>query len=105
MKLIIQIPCFNEEEQLPTTLAELPRELPGIDVLEWLIVDDGSTDRTMQEARDNGAGHVVRLNNNKGLAAGSQAGLDASLKLGADIVVNTDADNQYCAEDIPKLIQ
>jgi glycosyltransferase involved in cell wall biosynthesis len=104
MKLIIQIPCFNEEEQLPETLAALPRELPGIDQLEWLIVDDGSTDRTVEVARANGVEHIVRLTNNKGLAAGFQAGLDACLKLGADIVVNTDADNQYCAEDIPKLI-
>ena len=105
MKLIIQIPCFNEEEQLPGTLADLPRELPGIDQLEWLIVDDGSTDRTIDVARENGVDHIVRLTNNKGLAAGFQAGLDACLKLGADIVVNTDADNQYCADDIPKLIQ
>jgi glycosyltransferase involved in cell wall biosynthesis len=104
MKLIIQIPCFNEEEQLPATLADLPRELPGIDELEWLIVDDGSTDRTVDVARANGVDHIVRLTNNKGLAAGFQAGLDACLKLGADIIVNTDADNQYCADDIPKLI-
>jgi glycosyltransferase involved in cell wall biosynthesis len=105
MKLIIQIPCFNEEEQLPATLADLPRELPGIDALEWLIVDDGSTDRTIEVARQNGVDHIVKLTNNKGLAAGFQAGLDACLKLGADIVVNTDADNQYFAGDIPKLIQ
>jgi glycosyltransferase involved in cell wall biosynthesis len=104
MKLIIQIPCFNEEEQLPATLADLPRELPGIDELEWLIVDDGSTDRTVEVARAHGVDHIVRLTNNKGLAAGFQAGLDACLKLGADIIVNTDADNQYCADDIPKLI-
>jgi glycosyltransferase involved in cell wall biosynthesis len=105
MKLIIQIPCFNEEDQLPATLADLPRQLEGIDELEWLIVDDGSTDRTIEVARENGVDHIVRLTNNKGLAAGFQAGLDACLKLGADIVVNTDADNQYCADDIPKLIQ
>src|SRR4051795_6986741 len=104
MKLIIQIPCFNEEEQLPATLADLPRELPGVDKVEWLIIDDGSTDRTVEVARDNGVDHIVKLTNNKGLAAGFQAGLDASLKLGADIIVNTDADNQYCADDIPKLI-
>src|SRR3954447_22125293 len=103
MKLIIQIPCFNEEEQLPATLADLPRELAGVDRVEWLIVDDGSTDRTIEVAKANGVDHIVRLTNNKGLAAGFQAGLDASLKLGADIVVNTDADNQYCADDIPKL--
>jgi glycosyltransferase involved in cell wall biosynthesis len=105
MKLIIQIPCFNEEEQLPATLADLPRELPGIDQVEWLIIDDGSTDRTVEVAKANGVDHIVRLTNNKGLAAGFQAGLDACLKLGADIIVNTDADNQYCASDIPKLIQ
>src|ERR687886_452030 len=104
MKLIIQIPCWNEEEQLPGTLRDLPRELPGVDVVEWLIIDDGSTDRTIEVAREHGVDHIVRLTNNKGLAAGFQAGLDACLKLGADIVVNTDADNQYNARDIPKLI-
>src|SRR4051794_33395922 len=104
MKLIIQIPCYDEEEQLPATLADLPREIPGVDVVEWLIIDDGSTDRTVEVARENGVDHIVKLTNNKGLAAGFQAGLDASLKLGADIVVNTDADNQYDAADIPKLI-
>src|SRR3954465_10234522 len=105
MKVIIQIPCFNEEEQLPGTLADLPRELDGIDELEWLIIDDGSTDRTIEVARENGVDHIVRLTNNKGLAAGFRAGLDACLKVGADIIVNTDADNQYFAGDIPKLIQ
>ncbi len=104
MKLIIQIPCFNEEEQLPATLADLPRELDGVDKVEWLIIDDGSTDRTVELARENGVDHIVKLTNNKGLAAGFQAGLDASLKLGADIIVNTDADNQYRASDIPNLI-
>ncbi|MEA2441974.1 MAG: hypothetical protein QOH76_3398, partial [Thermoleophilaceae bacterium] len=104
MKLIIQIPCFNEEEQLPGTLADLPRELPGVETIEWLVVDDGSTDRTIEVARANGVDHIVRLTNNKGLAAGFQAGLDASLKLGADLIVNTDADNQYDANDIPKLL-
>ena len=104
MKLIIQIPCWNEEDQLPATLADLPREVSGVDEVEWLVIDDGSTDRTVEVARDNGVDHVVRLTNNKGLAAAFQAGLDAALKLGADIVVNTDADNQYHAADIPKLI-
>jgi glycosyltransferase involved in cell wall biosynthesis len=104
MKLIIQIPCFNEEDQLPGTLADLPRELPGVDTIEWLIIDDGSTDRTVDVARAHGVDHVVRLTNNKGLAAGFQAGLDACLKLGADLIVNTDADNQYNAGDIPKLL-
>jgi glycosyltransferase involved in cell wall biosynthesis len=104
MKLIIQIPCKDEQEFLPATLADLPRELPGVDEVEWLVVDDGSTDRTVEVARANGVDHIVRLTNNKGLAAAFMAGLDASLKLGADIVVNTDADNQYKASDIPKLI-
>src|SRR4051812_46775010 len=104
MKLIIQIPCFNEEDQLPATLADLPRELPGIDEVEWLVIDDGSTDRTVEVARAHGVDHIVRLTNNKGLAAGFQAGLDASLKLGADVIVNTDADNQYYGGDIPKLV-
>jgi glycosyltransferase involved in cell wall biosynthesis len=104
MKLIIQIPCFNEETQLPLTLSHLPRHIPGFDVVEWLIIDDGSTDRTVQVARENGVDHVVRLTNHKGLAAGFQAGLDAGLKLGADVIVNTDADNQYVGEDVPKLV-
>src|SRR4051795_11133349 len=104
MKLIIQIPCLNEEETLPVTLADLPREVPGFDAVEWLIIDDGSTDRTVDVARENGVDHIVRLTNNKGLASGFQAGLDAALKLAADIVGNTDADTQYSAADIPKLI-
>ena len=104
MKLIIQIPCFNEEDQLPGTLADLPRELPGIDAVEWLVIDDGSVDRTIEVARENGVDHIVRLTNNKGLASAFQAGLDAALKLGADIVVNTDADNQYKGSDIGKLV-
>jgi glycosyltransferase involved in cell wall biosynthesis len=104
MKLIIQIPCLNEEESLPVTLADLPREVEGFDQVEWLIIDDGSTDSTIEVARAHGVDHVVRLTNNKGLAQGFQAGLDASLKLGADVIVNTDADNQYSAADIPKLV-
>src|SRR5438105_9692779 len=104
MKLIIQIPCFNEEDQLPTTLGDLPRAVEGFDEVEWLIVDDGSTDRTVEVAREHGVDHVVRLTNNKGLAAGFQAGLDACLKLGADVVVNTDADNQYKGADVAKLV-
>jgi len=104
MKLIIQIPCLDEAEHLPGTLAELPRELPGFDEVEWLIVDDGSTDETVQVARAHGVEHVVRLTNNKGLAAAFQAGLDACLKLGADIVVNTDADNQYQGGEVRKLV-
>jgi glycosyltransferase involved in cell wall biosynthesis len=105
MKLIIQIPCFNEEDQLPATLADLPREVPGFETVEWLVIDDGSTDATIDVARANGVNHVVRLTNNKGLAAAFQAGLDACLKLGADVIVNTDADNQYYGGDIPKLVE
>jgi glycosyltransferase involved in cell wall biosynthesis len=104
MKLIIQIPCFNEEQTLPLTLADLPREVPGFDAVEWLVIDDGSSDGTIGVARANGVDHIVKLTNNKGLAAGFQAGLDAALKLGADVVVNTDADNQYDGRDIPKLV-
>jgi glycosyltransferase involved in cell wall biosynthesis len=105
MKLIIQIPCLNEEDSLPVTLRDLPREVPGFETVEWLIIDDGSTDRTIEVAREHGVDHVVRLTNNKGLASGFQAGLDASLKLGADVVVNTDADNQYYGGDIPRLVE
>src|SRR3954471_6903127 len=104
MKLIIQIPCFNEQDQLPATLADLPREVPGIDEVEWLVIDDGATDRTVEVARTHGVDHVVEVNKKKGLAAWFQAGLDRCLKLGADIVVNTDADNQYYGGDIPKLV-
>ncbi len=105
MKLIIQIPCWNEEEQLPDTLRDLPREVPGFDVVEWLIIDDGSTDRTIEVALEEGVDHIVRLTNNKGLAAGFQEGIDTCLKLGADVIVNTDADNQYSAQDIPTLVE
>src|SRR5437870_3278681 len=105
MKLIIQIPCFNEEDQLPTTLGDLPRRINGFDAVEWLVVDDGSTDRTIEVARAHGVDHIVRLTNNKGLATAFQAGLDACLKLGADVVVNTDADNQYDGRDIPRLVE
>jgi glycosyltransferase involved in cell wall biosynthesis len=105
MKLIIQIPCFNEELTLPSTLGDLPREVQGVDQVEWLVIDDGSTDRTVEVAREHGVHHVVRLTNNRGLAAAFQAGLDAALKLGADIIVNTDADNQYFGGDIPKLVE
>jgi glycosyltransferase involved in cell wall biosynthesis len=105
IKLVIQIPCLNEEESLPAVLAELPREVAGFDTVEWLVVDDGSTDRTVEVARAYGVDHVVRLASNRGLAAAFQAGLDAALKLGADVIVNTDADNQYSAADIPRLTE
>ena len=104
MKLIIQIPCLNEEATLPATIADLPRRVEGIDEIELLVIDDGSTDRTVAVARELGVDHIVRLTNNKGLAAGFQAGLDSCLKLGADVVVNTDADNQYRGEDVAKLV-
>ena len=104
MKLIIQIPCWNEAEQLPATLGDLPRSVAGFEVVEWLVVDDGSTDGTIEVAKRHGVNHIVRLTNNKGLATAFQAGLDAALKLGADVIVNTDADNQYCADDISKLV-
>ncbi len=105
MKLIIQIPCRDEAAQLPATLADLPRELPGFDTVEWLVIDDGSRDDTVAVARTHGVDHIVRLTNNKGLASAFQAGLDAALKLGADVIVNTDADNQYCGDDVGKLVE
>jgi glycosyltransferase involved in cell wall biosynthesis len=105
IKLIIQIPCYNEEETLGITLSQLPRQLPGIDCIEWLIINDGSQDRTVEVAKDYGVDHIVTLPTNQGLAKAFMAGLDAALKAGADIIVNTDADNQYCADDIPQLIR
>lgn len=105
MKLIVQIPCYNEEETLPITLADIPRDIPGIDKVEILIIDDGSNDRTIEVARDLGVDHIVSFPQNKGLARAFAAGLDASLRLGADIIVNTDGDNQYSGADIPKLVQ
>ncbi|MCG2807053.1 MAG: glycosyltransferase family 2 protein [Actinomycetota bacterium] len=104
MKLIIQIPCYNESETLAVALAELPRTIPGIDVVEWLVIDDGSVDSTSDVARANGVDHVVRHPENRGLAAAFRTGVDACLEHGADIIVNTDADNQYCADDIPALV-
>jgi glycosyltransferase involved in cell wall biosynthesis len=104
VKLIIQIPCFNEEATLPITVGDLPKHLPGIDQIELLVIDDGSTDRTAAVARELGVEHIVRFRRNRGLAHAFLAGLDASLRAGADIIVNTDADNQYCADDIEMLI-
>src|SRR3954471_22183538 len=105
MKLIIQIPCFNEAAQLPETLAQIPRSVPGFEEVEWLVIDDGSTHETVAVARAHGVDHIVRLTNNKGLAAAFQAGLDACLKLRADVIVNTDADNQYHGADVGRLVQ
>jgi glycosyltransferase involved in cell wall biosynthesis len=105
MKLIIQIPCYNEEKSLPITLAGLPRNLPGVDVIEWLIIDDGSTDGTIEAARKGGVDHIIRLTRNRGLARAFTAGIEFAIMAGADIIVNTDADNQYNSDDIPKLIQ
>lgn len=104
IKLIIQIPCFNEEASIGITLADLPRQITGVDVVEWLIIDDGSTDSTISMAIAHGVDHVVKLPRNMGLANAFTAGLDACIAFGADIIVNTDADNQYCAKDIPLLI-
>ena len=105
MKLIIQIPCYNVEETLHIALNELPRQIEGIDEIEYLIINDGSQDNTVQVAKDWGVHYVVNFRQNKGLAKGFMAGLDACLRNGADIIVNTDADNQYCAGDIEKLVR
>jgi len=105
MKLIIQIPCYNEEATLPATVADLPTHIDGIDEIEYLIINDGSSDRTIETARECGVHHVVNFKKNRGLAYGFVAGIDACLRLGADIIVNTDADNQYCGADIGKLVQ
>lgn len=104
MKLIIQIPCLNEADNLPQTIATLPTHLPGIDEIEYLIVDDGSQDETVAAARSAGVNHIVHFTRHKGLASAFKAGLDACIHLGADIIVNTDADNQYQSEDIQHLI-
>lgn len=103
MKLIIQIPCLNEADTLAITLKALPREVPGFDIVEWIIIDDGSTDDTVRVALENGVDHVARHTRNQGLACGFMTGVDTCLRLGADVIVNTDADNQYNADDIPAL--
>ena len=105
MKLIIQIPCYNEAETLTETLKHLPKHINGVDAIETLIIDDGSLDATSEVARNNGVTHVIRLTKRKGLATVFHTGLDACLKRGADIIVNTDADGQYKGEDIPRLVQ
>jgi glycosyltransferase involved in cell wall biosynthesis len=104
MKLIVQIPALNEADSLPETLRAIPRAIAGVDVVEVLVIDDGSSDQTSAVARAHGADHVVRFTRRKGLAEGFMAGLDASLRLGADVIVNTDADNQYPGAEIPRLI-
>ena len=103
MKLIIQIPCLNEADTLGIAVKALPRQVPGFDVVEWLIIDDGSTDETVRVGQEHGVDHIVRHVRNQGLAKGFMTGLDACLRLGADVIVNTDADNQYNADDIPAL--
>jgi glycosyltransferase involved in cell wall biosynthesis len=105
LKLIIQIPCFNEAQTLSIALSALPRTVPGFDAVEWLIIDDGSQDDSLRVAKENGVDHIVRHTRNQGLAKAFMTGLDASLRLGADVIVNTDADDQYNAEDIPTLTQ
>ena len=105
MKLIIQIPCLNEAETLEIALNDLPKHIDGIDEIEYLIINDGSVDNTVEVARNWGVHYIVSFKRNKGLAKGFMAGIDACLKHGADIIVNTDADNQYCGEDIEKLVR
>lgn len=104
MKLIIQIPCYNEGQSLPMTLSDLPRKVEGFNSVEWLVVDDGSTDNTAMVAREHGVDHIISLTRNQGLAKAFMTGLETCLNLGADVIVNTDADNQYNGADIPALV-
>ena len=105
MRLIVQIPCFNEEQTLPQTVADIPREIEGIDTVEILIIDDGSTDRTVEVAKEIGVDHIVRNKRNLGLARSFRKGIEACLQAGADIIVNTDGDNQYAGDEIPRLVE
>ena len=105
MKLIVQIPCYNEERSLGDAIADIPRAIPGIDSVEVLVIDDGSTDGTIEAARRAGADHIIRHKSNKGLAETFRTGIDACLSRGADIIVNTDGDNQYAGSGIPALIR
>ena len=105
LKLIIQIPCFNEAQTLSIALAALPRNVEGFNTVEWLIIDDGSQDDTSRVAKENGVDHIIRHTHNLGLARAFMTGLEACLNLGADVIVNTDADNQYNADDIPALTE
>ena len=105
VRLVIQIPCFNEAETLPATLADLPRQVSGFDEVLWLVIDDGSSDETAEVAKAHGVDAVVKLTQNQGLAVAFQVGLDAALQLGADVIVNTDSDNQYSAANIPNLVE
>ncbi|MCY4333425.1 MAG: glycosyltransferase family 2 protein [Litoreibacter sp.] len=105
MKLIIQIPALNEEETLAEAINAIPRSIDGVSSVEIMVIDDGSTDNTVQVAKDAGADHILRMSSHVGLARAFSAGVEEALSLGADIIVNTDADNQYCADDIPSLIE
>jgi len=104
MKLIIQIPCLNEENMLPVTLSDIPKFISGIDAIETLVIDDGSTDRTLEVAKNNGVSHIISFKTHRGLAQAFRAGIEECVRLGADIIVNTDADHQYCGDDIRELI-